>query len=270
VVEENADLFTCWEISFRQEDLHALDTHRIQGCRNKGVKIVGSPLRSKAEILSSGKKYFHVINHGFTVSDTDLGKTIVNEQPFQDFFDGIVVRCGLDDSLPDIFQMVNAANEDFGCDVNIHLRMTADHPGDYQNSDRIVCNRLAEAMAYGWTSSSVQIYCDTFTDNDRGYFPRAGVLDRRFNPRKGFHVVKALHSLFSQMGQAKRLASRSNDDGSQTLAVSSAGGTCEITLNPDAATTTTDGQWLDWQQGALLESVPGHEDGLPLVNVVSD
>ena len=42
--------------------------------------------------------------------------------------------------------------------------------------------------------SRVTMYADTLADNDRGYFPRIGVLDRLFNPRAGFHLVRYLHA----------------------------------------------------------------------------
>jgi len=268
LVEENAVLFDSWEICFKSDDLHSLDPEKIQGCRNQGIKIFGSPLRSKADILSSGKKYFHVINHGFTIADVKLEKTIVNETAFQNYFDGIVFRCGLDDSVADIFQMVKSARESYGYEVNIHLRMTADHPGEYQNSDSIVANRLAEAMAYSWATRSAQVFCDTFTDNDRGYFPRTGVLDRRFNPRKGFYIVKALHGLFGQMGLPHDFSRDTESDCRESLSIIASGGSCSISLNPDALPSTTDGHWVEWQQNALTSQVPDFKDGLPRVNVI--
>ena len=42
------------------------------------------------------------------------------------------------------------------------------------------------------TMENSTVFLDTFVDNDRGYFPRIGLLDRRLNPRKAFHALKSV------------------------------------------------------------------------------
>ena len=36
------------------------------------------------------------------------------------------------------------------------------------------------------------MFLDTFVDHDRGYYPRNGLLDRRYNPRLGYYVFRHL------------------------------------------------------------------------------
>ena len=45
------------------------------------------------------------------------------------------------------------------------------------------------------------MFVDTFADIDRGYFVRNGLVDRRYNPRLGSHVVKNLHSALNASGE---------------------------------------------------------------------
>jgi hypothetical protein len=48
------------------------------------------------------------------------------------------------------------------------------------------------------TMQNSTVFLDTFVDNDRGYYPRIGLLDRRFNLRKTFHSLKSVSQQLSQ------------------------------------------------------------------------
>ena len=48
------------------------------------------------------------------------------------------------------------------------------------------------------TMENSTVFLDTFVDNYRGYYPRIGLLDRRFNPRKAFHALKSVSQQLSQ------------------------------------------------------------------------
>lgn len=48
------------------------------------------------------------------------------------------------------------------------------------------------------TMQNSTVFLDTFVDNDRGYYPRIGLLDRRLNPRKAFHALKSVSQQLSQ------------------------------------------------------------------------
>jgi hypothetical protein len=38
--------------------------------------------------------------------------------------------------------------------------------------------------------ANTSVFIDTFIDCDIGYYPRIGLLDRRFNPRPAFYALK--------------------------------------------------------------------------------
>ena len=48
------------------------------------------------------------------------------------------------------------------------------------------------------TMQNSTVFLDTFVDNDRGYYPRIGLLDRRLNSRKSFHALKSVSHQLSQ------------------------------------------------------------------------
>jgi hypothetical protein len=55
---------------------------------------------------------------------------------------------------------------------------------------------LRAALA-AWANPGLRIFLDTFIDHDRGYYPRAGLLDRRFNPRPAFNALRRLEGMLS-------------------------------------------------------------------------
>ena len=64
--------------------------------------------------------------------------------------------------------------------------------------DEWVAGRLAEAVAATAAFEDIYVFVDTFADVDRGYYRRHGVVDRFYNPRLGFAVVRHLIAAFGQ------------------------------------------------------------------------
>ncbi len=93
-------------------------------------------------------------------------------------------------------------NNELGIKSVFHLRLTGDSPA----SDALFCTRITEAIIACWAHGLDAPFCDALTENDRGYFPRNGVLDRLYNPRIAFNVIKELQTLFSKMGKPLALS----------------------------------------------------------------
>ena len=79
--------------------------------------------------------------------------------------------------------------------------MTKGPPGLQQTDDDWVANRVAEAVAAACAFEDVHVYADTFADVDRGYYRRHGVVDRFYNPRPGFAIVRHLVSALGQTSE---------------------------------------------------------------------
>lgn len=63
-----------------------------------------------------------------------------------------------------------------------------------------VTNRAAEALATAHADASVHTYSDTFADVDCGYFPHCGVVNRLYNQRTGFHILRHLNAALAAAG----------------------------------------------------------------------
>jgi hypothetical protein len=90
-----------------------------------------------------------------------------------------------------------------GIRASVHVRMASTNPAEAFADDRANANRVAEALTAALAAASpgrpeVDVFLDTFTDIDRGYFLRHGLVDRRFNLRLASHVVRHLHAALNE------------------------------------------------------------------------
>jgi hypothetical protein len=74
------------------------------------------------------------------------------------------------------------------------------------NADNFgTARKAAEALILSRSTTRVSFVFDTFMDVDRGYFPRNGFIDRRFNPRPAALVVAALVATLPTKGSTRVL-----------------------------------------------------------------
>jgi len=105
---------------------------------------------------------------------------------------GIVFGIARDEQVASAILSARATIDGTGVTASAHLPFASDHAGtDGEMAD---LNRLAEAVAAAVALPEVDVFVDNFTDIDRGYFLRRGLVERLYNPAKGSHVVRHLHA----------------------------------------------------------------------------
>jgi hypothetical protein len=57
-------------------------------------------------------------------------------------------------------------------------------------NDRRLQSFIVDAYEASKLMANTTVFIDTFIDCDIGYYPRIGLLDRRFNPRPAFYALK--------------------------------------------------------------------------------
>jgi len=83
-------LITSWEISWPVEKLDELHASMAELPVDINCHMTFSALRSKADIMDSGRTYYHVINHGYTPSDKQFADQLSNT--IKNNFSGYVLR----------------------------------------------------------------------------------------------------------------------------------------------------------------------------------
>ena len=277
VVLDNADIIDCWEIAGDRVDAAVLCksvSERLMH-EQQNIEYFYSPIKSKQDIIQSGQTYYHVVNHGFTLSDFEgHSEDLKDRFEWLDIFTGVVLRCSVHDSVESTISLAQRIRQDFGFIASVHLRLSSDNPADFQDSEEFNCTRLVEAIFHSWRLGVEPVFCDTFADNDRGYFPRIGLLDREFNPRSGAMLVRNLHALMSKLGFAYHSTITRDQNGTRRYTAYSLLGDLTLLLpgpgNQDSTEAVIQelsrtGSWLNWKKNCLEKKAPTF-DGFPMIH----
>ncbi len=212
-------LVDTWEICHTTEELPSVVDAVRATVEAAEVSLYLSRLRTKEDQESEGGVYHHMIVHGFTPDDEEQ---IIQMAGLADV-DGLVFRVeGMTPPWQAARSAVDACHG-HGLKASLHIRMTKGAPGLQQTDDHWVASRLAEAVAAACAHGDVHVYADTFADVDRGYYRRHGIVDRFYNPRPAFNVVRHLTAALAQ-----EMTFLPPDDGAEVSLISGGGRRFEL------------------------------------------
>lgn len=189
LIADNRDILRDWEMTVDWPALPAMQESLADLHAKTGLDIYLSRMRSKKD-LPAGSLYFHVINHGFTLAD--LGQ--LDELGAMDLpgVKGAVFR--MSNQMPvNILPEIDKAASERGLKASVHMRTAGDNPAEGHDDHDQTCARVADALKIAPGLPATRMFLDTLADNDRGYFPRQGAIDRAGNPNSLFEVIRAAH-----------------------------------------------------------------------------
>ena len=210
LLAENQQLLSAWEIAYSPLRLEELTTGLQNIKQRVATPVYLSRLHSRAETHHAGEKYYHVINHGFLPEDEEFLSELLSKNSMQEMVAGFVFRVASTQSPWEAVKAISEMTGNLKTGASLHLRMKGSNPAEALAQEVWGANRIAEALVAACTQPHLSVFVDTFADNDRGYFVNYGVVDRLYNPRLGFHVVKHLYGTLNQSPeplQAKWLVS---------------------------------------------------------------
>ena len=213
VIRRNRGLVDSYEVILPWQD-SAKAIEGLRGLRAKtGVTVNVANVESSAHKHAQGSKFSHFVSYGFQSDELELIDGFLRRRNGRQAADGFVFRFGLAASawtaIPQFGQI--AADRDIGAVVNI--RLADENPAKYNEDDPAIANRVAEAMVAAAATPGVEVFLDTFVDLDRGYFPRHGLFDRRFNPRPASFVYRHLMSALNERPSAVSLGRSARGSG---------------------------------------------------------
>ncbi len=182
-------LIDTWEIGHRLDALPDVMAAASPVAEAVGIAVYLTKLRSKDSMEKGGEKYYHMINHGFTPDEDDQ----IAQMAELEGISGVVFRVAGETSPWQVAGDATRVCARHGLKASLHIRMSLGSPGTAQADETWVANRVAEALAAAAAYSVAHVYPDTFADVDRGYFVRQGVVDRLYNPRPAFHVLRHMN-----------------------------------------------------------------------------
>ena len=190
-IQQHQGLLAGWEIAITLDKIEQLQSW-LQAVDDLPIYL--SKLHDQQDVQKHSQTYYHVINHGFSVEDSDYLAQL-HRMGKDRSFAGYVFRIGRQMALSETAIAIDDWVQQWGKRASLHIRLSGENPAQAHLDETWVARRISEAACCAHGLSSSSIYLDTLTDVDRGYFPRTGVLDPLFNPRQGFYVLRNLNAL---------------------------------------------------------------------------
>ncbi len=159
-----------------------------------GLTVHLSKLRKHEDARFDGSRFSHFINHGFVLAEASQIAELLEADSAREAFDGLVFRVPRHEAPARAIEAIRRFCAEIDRGAVAHVRIAAEDPAEAMNDDLTNACRIGEAVFGGLAHREVAVYLDTFMDVDRGYFPRTGVIDRRYNPRLASRVYAALHA----------------------------------------------------------------------------
>jgi hypothetical protein len=163
--------------------------------RAAGCRILVSKSRKHEDAKFDGARYNHFINHGFVPAEREQIAALLDAHGARGVVDGFVFRVIRDHRASDALPALAALGTALGTGVAAIVRLAADNPAERPGDPLACANRVADTVLAAAATPSVETLFDTFEDVDRGYFARAGFIDRRGNPHLALRVVRHLHAV---------------------------------------------------------------------------
>ena len=276
LITAHQDIFSAWEIGLNWEVLERDIGGVGEMARAVEMPAYLSRLRSIDETRREAGKYYHAINHGFLADDQGQMADVLARPEFSGAIDGFVFRLTLDMSPWATAATASGIATDLGVAASVHLRMCGANPALETADDQLSVTRIAEAMAAAAAFDNVTVYADTFVDIDRGYFPRTGVLDRMFNPRPGFHVVRHMNAALNMVDGALSAGAAGECPGGRYIQLQAGKGTIVLAL-PDTGATemsvpfgAAHGELINLGSGEVAPAAVGYDSTVAVTVAMND
>jgi len=176
-----------WEIIFPAHAMSQIEDaiNTAQGAFSG--KIFIAPVVPIKEDAGDGKTFQHFASHGFSAEETAKAEQLLSSINNSTDDIGLTYRVSPWDIPGDTLQKIDQQSQRIKL---INLQLPRLDEGVIFEDDQKLQSFILEAYQASLAMENTTIFLDTFIDSDRGYYPRIGLLDRRFNPRPAFYALK--------------------------------------------------------------------------------
>jgi 3',5'-cyclic AMP phosphodiesterase CpdA len=158
-----------------------------------GLALFLSRVNRKDGARLHGTRFNHLISHGFTPAERDDLAALQDRAG--GLFDGFLVSARREEAPWTAAAKAAELAADLSSRICLYLKSTEASPAQAYLDDASNAARVAEGLLAGIAHDGIDVVLDSFTDSDRGYFARTGLVDRRYNPRLAGRVVSHLLGL---------------------------------------------------------------------------
>jgi hypothetical protein len=182
-LEAAAAMIARIEVVARTELLPGLLVQWRMAADGAGADLLASKLWTSADLAEYGASFSHFIGHGFTSRDADAVRSLTVDGAA----DGVVFRLSPGEAPAETIAGLPFAEA--GKDA-VYVTLCADNPAHEVSDDGVQAERVRRVLEGAATLDPRPVVIfDTLEDLDRGYYPRHGIYDMRFNPRPAADVL---------------------------------------------------------------------------------
>lgn len=186
-MKAHGNLVVNWEIIF-PENIVSKIGRAINLAKNVfSGQLFIAPVKPIKEDDGEGKTFQHFASHGFSSGETNKAEnwlSMINDQA-DDI--GLTFRVSPWDEPIATLREIDRQSKRVKL---INLQIPRQDEGVIFEDDKQLESFIVDAYMGSQAMSNATIFIDTFIDSDRGYYPRIGLVDRRFNPRPAFYALK--------------------------------------------------------------------------------
>jgi len=194
VIAANENLVDSWEVILPRRDMKK----GIALLRKFKQKTKLKLYLSKINTLDDQKEekdfqFSHFSTHGFRRQDRPLVQKLIRQDKAGKALDGFVFLVPGDGNPFSDIHSVSKFITDEQTHALIHLKLPRQSESAAFEDDQTIANVVAESVVSVHGLSNVSLFLDTFVHHDRGYYPRHGLIDRRYNPQLPYYITKHLN-----------------------------------------------------------------------------
>jgi len=186
---EHGDLVDVLEVVIPWQDAAGASAAIAALKDSLALPVMLAKMETSAEKKTEGSRFSHFVSYGFHASELDLIEASADARSAAD---GFVFRLRFDESPWEAVPRIAEFTRGLDRRAVINVRLASENPAEYQEDDGAIANQVAEALLAAFACGGCEVFIDTYVDVDRGYFPRHGLFDRRYNPRPASFVYRYL------------------------------------------------------------------------------
>jgi predicted phosphodiesterase len=157
-----------------------------------GIAVCLSRVNRKDAAKFGGNRYNHLISHGFSLAEIDEVTAFLATHDPDSAVSEVMVAVARETCPWQATALADEAAESLGRRVCLYIKSSGSSPAEAFVDDKANAARFMAAALAGLSARAVTVVLDTFTDADRGYFVRTGLVDRRYNPRLAARLMRTL------------------------------------------------------------------------------
>jgi len=187
MIESHGRLLVNWEIIFPENAVSQIGVaiHRAQSVF-PGQLFIAPVVPIKGD-NGKGDTFQHFASHGFSSREVGRAEKWLSKINSQGDDIGLTFRVSPWDEPSATLHEIDRQSKHIKL---INLQLPRLDEGLRFDDDRKTKAFVVDAYKASRMMDNTTVFIDTFIDGDRGYYPRNGLLDRRFNPRPAFYALK--------------------------------------------------------------------------------